>query len=91
MSTYSENMMKEKIVYSSEMHQRNLIDNLAAIRRFKRLTQLEVGSVSGCAKSNISRLESHTHSPSFNTLCNYIAGLGLKFKIVLFKDEEGNV
>lgn len=83
--------MKEKIVYSSGMHQHKLIDNLAAIRRYKGLTQGEVGSRSGFSKSNISRMEANVHSPSFNTLCDYIDGLGFKFKVVLLKEEEGDV
>jgi len=80
--------MKEKIVYASGMHQNKLIDNLAAIRRFKGLTQGEVGSRSGFSKSNISRMEANVHSPSFNTLCNYIEGLGFNFKVVLIQEDE---
>jgi len=80
--------MKEKIVYSSGMHPNNLIDNLAAIRRYKGLTQSDVGSNNGCAKSNISRMEANVHSPSFNTLCNYIEGLGFRFKVVLIQEDE---
>jgi transcriptional regulator with XRE-family HTH domain len=77
--------MKETIVYTSEMHTDDLINNLAAIRRFKNITQVEVGDRAGYAKSNVSRMEANVHSPSFNTLKSYIDALGVKFKIVLLE------
>ena len=75
--------MKETIVYSNCMHTDDLIENLAAVRRYKNITQDEVGKRSGCAKSNVSRMEANTHSPSFNTLKSYIESLGYDFDIVL--------
>jgi transcriptional regulator with XRE-family HTH domain len=61
----------------------NLMGNLTALRRFKNITQEEVGSRSGCAKSNVSRMEHNVHSPSFLTLKSYIESLGYDFDIVL--------
>lgn len=75
--------MKGTIVYSNCMDTDDLINNLAAVRRYKNITQDEVGKLSGCAKSNVSRMEANTHSPSFNTLKSYIEALGFNFDIVL--------
>ena len=77
--------MKDTIVYTNDMPVDELINNLAALRRFKGIKQTDVGVMVGSVKSNISRMEHNLHSPTFKTLKAYIEALGYDFEIVLWE------
>ena len=77
--------MKETIVYSNCMPTDELINSLAALRRYKGISQRTVGELTSTTKSNVSRLEHNVHSPTFITLKAYIEALGYDFEIVVWE------
>lgn len=79
------NQNNESIVYQSEWAEEMLMKSLRRIRKASGLTQDNVAENMNTAKSNISRLETSVHSPTFLTLCNYIDSMGLKFKVVVYE------
>jgi DNA-binding XRE family transcriptional regulator len=79
------NKSNESIVYQSEWAEEMLMKSLKRVRKSAALTQSDVAESIHTSKSNISRLEVYRHSPTFNTLCNYIDALGLKFKVVVYE------
>lgn len=77
--------MKDLIAYTSDMEESLLFKKMAAIRRYKEISQSDLGEAAGMSKSNVSRFEANVHSPTFGSLSRYIKALGYDFKIVLIE------
>ena len=74
-------------IYNSIEPEKDLLLRLAKLRRSKGDTQEEVAKKMGTSKSNISRLEKNVHSPTLNTLRDYVQAMGYQFKVVITDNE----
>ena len=74
-------------IYNSIEPEKDLLLRLAKLRRAKGDTQEEVARKMGTSKSNISRLEKNVHSPTLNTLRDYVQAMGYQFEVVITAKE----
>jgi transcriptional regulator with XRE-family HTH domain len=63
------------------MTDRDLIDQLAAIRRARRIKQSTVGRRAGMHTSYISKLENQDYHPQLDTILRYAAAIGVQIGI----------
>lgn len=78
----------ESFIYSSNEAQRELLARLGQVRQRAGKTQESVAKKMGTSKSNVSRLEKNTHSPTLGTLIEYVQALGYQFHVVLTPDNN---
>ena len=77
------------IIHYGHNSQEDLIELLSSLRRYKGITQSDLDDSIVSTKSNVSRFEHNTHSPTLKTLCNYINAIGYDFEIVLINRDKG--
>ena len=75
--------IEAQAIYNSLEPEKDLLARLAKLRRSKGETQEEVAKRMGTSKSNISRLEKNVHSPTLNTLRDYVQAMGYQFEVVI--------
>lgn len=71
------------LTYQSNDPERELIDMIANVRIYKKITQENMSKLLSTHKSNISRFETNIHSPTLNTIFNYVEALGCKLEITV--------
>lgn len=74
--------MPAKTMFSAELKEKELINQLCEIRKQKKITQEQLAEMTGNKQQAISRAENNMHSPSLRLFCNMVNALGYEIEIV---------
>ncbi len=74
--------MPAKTMFSAELKEKELINQLCEIRKQKKITQEQLAEMTGNKQQAISRAENNMHSPSLRLFCNMVNALGYEIEVV---------
>ena len=74
--------MPAKTMFSAELKEKELINQLCEIRKQKKITQEQLAEMTGNKQQAISRAENNMHNPSLRLFCNMVNALGYEIEIV---------
>lgn len=72
----------EQFLYEIERDQYELIKNLIAERKKKKLTQKDIAQITGMSQQAVSRIEQYDVKPSLINLLKYIKAIGLNINSI---------
>jgi DNA-binding XRE family transcriptional regulator len=75
-----------KFYYEKISREYDLIEQLVAIRKKKKITQTQLSKIANVSQQAISRLENEKHIPKIDTLLKIVHGLGAELTVTeIFK------
>lgn len=74
--------MPAKTMFSAELKEKELINQLCEIRKQKKITQEQLAEMTGNKQQAISSAENNMHSPSLRLFCNMVNALGYEIEVV---------
>lgn len=74
-----------KFYYEKVSREYDLIEQLVALRKKKKMTQTQLSKIANVSQQAISRLEKEKHLPNMDTLIRIVHGLDAKLTITEIK------